>query len=99
MHGEPGERRVSGFSLVQLSTFSLAQRVSGACCILHNVCVAVDDILGEEEEEEEEEEAGQGEDDRENDLDKDAYHRELSGIHIRARLAAQLSGERKGFPA
>ncbi|CAB1416527.1 unnamed protein product [Pleuronectes platessa] len=57
--------------------------VIGACSFLHSICVAADDILGdereEEEEEEEEEEAGPGEDDGDNDLDKDADHRELSG--------------------
>ncbi|KAI3354329.1 hypothetical protein L3Q82_018863, partial [Scortum barcoo] len=53
-----------------------APKVTGACCILHNVCAAEGDILEEENEEEEEE--GSSQDDRDaNSGDADA--RELSG--------------------
>ncbi|XP_054456751.1 putative nuclease HARBI1 [Anoplopoma fimbria] len=63
-----------------------APKVIGACCILHNMCVAAGDILEEEEEEEEE---GPGPDDSEDVAE--VVQRELSGNGVRGRLAAQLS--------
>ncbi len=54
-----------------------APKVTGACCILHNVCAAEGDILKEEDEEEEE---GSSQDDRDDNSDEDdADERELSG--------------------
>jgi hypothetical protein len=58
-----------------------APKVVGACCILHNICMAAGDIL---EEEEEEEEDGPGD-------PVEADDRDLSGNALRARLAAQVS--------
>lgn len=49
-------------------------KVTGACCILHNVCAAEGDILEGEDEEEEE---GSSQDD--NSDEDDADERELSG--------------------
>lgn len=60
-----------------------AYKVIGPCCILQNFCVAPDDILDEEEEE-----AGPGEDDRGDEVEEEADHRDLSGKCIQARLAA-----------
>jgi len=66
-----------------------APKVIGACCVLHNICVAAGDIL-EEEEEEEEEEEGPVPDDNEEDTGH-ADDRDLSGNGVRGRLAAQMS--------
>ena len=58
-----------------------APKVVGACCILHNICMAAGDILEEEEEEEE----GPGD-------TVEADDRDLSGnASRRARIAAHVS--------
>ena len=59
-----------------------APKVVGACCILHNICMAAGDIM--EEEEEEEEDDGPGD-------PVEAEERDLSGTTSRERLAAQVS--------
>ena len=61
-----------------------APKVIAACCILHNICAAAEDVLDEEEE------AGLDEE-KEEDLDVDVGEREQSGKRFRARLAAQVS--------
>ena len=58
-----------------------APKVVGACCILHNICMAAGDIMMEEEEEEED---GPGD-------PVEAEERDLSGTASRERLAAQVS--------
>ncbi|XP_032365442.1 putative nuclease HARBI1 [Etheostoma spectabile] len=67
-----------------------APKVISACCILHNLCLLTGDILEEDEEEEDEEHQGNV---------PDQGDQELSGIHLRARLAAQVSapGELPAF--
>ncbi|KAL4007933.1 hypothetical protein ACER0C_001785 [Sarotherodon galilaeus] len=62
-----------------------APKVVGACCILHNICVATDDVC-QEEGDEEEAQAGP-----EAETECTGVDRELSGACIRARLAARLS--------
>ncbi|CAI5638877.1 unnamed protein product [Oreochromis niloticus] len=63
-----------------------APKVVGACCILHNICVATDDICQEEGDEEEAAQARP-----EAETEGTGVDRELSGACIRARLAAPLS--------
>lgn len=63
-----------------------APKVVGACCILHNICVATDDVCQEEGDEEEAAQAGP-----EAETEGTGVDRELSGACIRARLAARLS--------
>ncbi|XP_057184604.1 putative nuclease HARBI1 [Triplophysa rosa] len=61
-----------------------APKVIGACCILHNVCLMVGDLLAEEE--------SHGQDGRDDDMENAAVdERDLSGNRLRGRLAAQLS--------
>ena len=55
-----------------------APKVVGACCILHNICMAAGDILEEEEED------GPGD-------TVEADDRDLSGNASRARIAAHVS--------
>ncbi|KAL3976974.1 coiled-coil domain-containing protein 64 [Sarotherodon galilaeus] len=63
-----------------------APKVVGACCILHNICLATDDVCQEEGEEEGVAQAGP-----EAETEGTGADRELSGTCIRTRLAAQLS--------
>lgn len=59
-------------------------KVIAACCILHNICVLGGDVLEEDE--------NRGQDDGEDDMDNAPVNeRDLSGNHIRGRIAAQLS--------
>nr|XP_043882012.1 putative nuclease HARBI1 [Solea senegalensis] len=61
-------------------------KVIGACCILHNICMGVGDIVEEEEEEEDDdgsEDGGNGED--------EAPGEDLSGNGTRERIATQVS--------
>ncbi|XP_016376726.1 putative nuclease HARBI1, partial [Sinocyclocheilus rhinocerous] len=61
-----------------------APKVIGACCILHNICVMGGDLLEEEE--------SHGQDGSEDDMENAPVdERDLSGNHLRGRLAAQLS--------
>ncbi|KAL3999951.1 T cell receptor alpha chain V region [Sarotherodon galilaeus] len=62
-----------------------APKVVGACCILHNICVATDDVCQGEGDEEAAQEGPEAE------TEGTGVGRELSGACIRARLAAQLS--------
>ena len=64
-----------------------APKVVAACCLLHNICVTADDVPQDEEEEEAFME-GQADE----NVAADVRERELSGNHVRARLAAQLAG-------
>lgn len=72
-----------------------APKVVAACCILHNICVAADDIWDPEVEEQED----GGDDDGGEDPGEDAGHQHVSGSCFRARLAAQVSApaEQPGF--
>lgn len=59
-------------------------KVIGACYILHNICVAADDILEEDD--------SHGDDDIQDDMDNAVVdERELSGNRLGGRIAAQLS--------
>ncbi|KAA8589162.1 hypothetical protein FQN60_010507 [Etheostoma spectabile] len=74
-----------------------APKVILACCILHNLCLLTGDISNileeDEEEEDEEHQEHQGN-------VPDQGDQELSAIHLRARLAAQVfaPGELPAFP-
>lgn len=61
-----------------------APQVVAACCILHNICAAVGDIL-------EEEEGPVVDDDAEDTADAEVDQRDSSGSDVRARLADHLS--------
>lgn len=58
--------------------------VSDACCILHDICVAVGDVM-------EAEEKGPGMDDGDDPGEAEVYPRDQAGSDVRGRLADQLS--------